>query len=118
MNEKAERLIGTTAFPAGLSQVCQAALEAQAYHVQEPYPGWYFRDWRVEERGPLPRCMPVARRIVTRGGEVAVRELASADVRGERQAGGVCSSDDAGETGWLRVCRRWRSGRRSKGVSR
>ncbi len=66
-DEKAERLIGTKAFPAGLSQVCQMALEAQAYHVQEPYPGWYFRDWRVEERGPLPRCMPVARRIVTRG---------------------------------------------------
>jgi hypothetical protein len=62
----ADSLIGTRYFPPFFSVVRLMALEALAYHQMRPYPYWYFADWKVEERGILPRCLPLARRVVTR----------------------------------------------------
>jgi hypothetical protein len=63
----AAQLIGVRAVPAGLSRIKELALESRAYHVMDPYPFHHFRDWKTEDRGPLPRCLPVARGIVGRG---------------------------------------------------
>ena len=40
------------------------AYEARAYHKLNPYPFFYFSDWRSEERGPLPRCLPFVKGMV------------------------------------------------------
>jgi hypothetical protein len=63
----AAQLIGTTALPPELASIRQASREARAYHALRPYPEFWFWDWKTEDRGPLPRCMPIARAIVKRG---------------------------------------------------
>jgi len=65
--ELAAGLIGTSSLPPGLSYVRERAREARAYHLLDPYPLYHFRDWKTEDRGPLPRCLPIARSIVRRG---------------------------------------------------
>jgi hypothetical protein len=63
----AASLIGTQNLPPGLSWVRERAREARAYQLLDPYPMFYFRDWKTEDRGPLPRCLPIARSIIRRG---------------------------------------------------
>lgn len=63
----AANLIGTMHLPSGLSDVRAKAAEAWAYHRLDPYPTYYFGAWREEDRGPLPKCLPIARSIVRRG---------------------------------------------------
>lgn len=65
--QMAAALINTRALPPGLSRIRELAAESRAYHRLSPYPRFWFKDWKTEERGPLPRCMPVARSIVRRG---------------------------------------------------
>jgi hypothetical protein len=65
--ELAAALINTRLLPPGLSQLRAQAAEARAYHALSPYPEYWFRDWKVEDRGPLPRCMPLAKSIIRRG---------------------------------------------------
>jgi len=63
----AASLIGTKTLPPGLGQIRRLAQQAQAYHVLKPYPLYWFKNWKEEDRGPLPRCMPIAKGIVRRG---------------------------------------------------
>lgn len=63
----AEALINTTQLPHGLTRLRDQAQEARAYDSLTPYPLYWFRDWKTETLGPLPRCMPMARSIVARG---------------------------------------------------
>ncbi len=63
----AAALIGTKQLPPGLKRIQELSRQARAYHTLSPYPLYYFADWKTEDRGPLPRCMPLARRIVKRG---------------------------------------------------
>lgn len=65
--QAAAALINTRSLPPGLGAIQMRAWEAHAYDCLVPYPLWHFRDWKVEDRGPHPRCMPVAKRIVSRG---------------------------------------------------
>lgn len=62
----ANSLINTKFFPPYFTTIRQLALEAQAYHMMRPYPYWQFADWKVEDRGVLPRCLPLANYIVTK----------------------------------------------------
>lgn len=63
---EARELVGTRHAPYGFDVVRERAAEAEAYHRLAPYPTWHFGDWKVEERGPLPRCMPFVRTAVRR----------------------------------------------------
>lgn len=65
--EIAAALINTKSLPAGLGTIQAAAGEAQAYDKLNPYPTFHFRDWMSENRGPLPRCMPLCKSTVGRG---------------------------------------------------
>lgn len=40
------------------------ARRARAYHGLNPYPEYSFKDWKTEERGPVPRCRPFVQHIV------------------------------------------------------
>jgi hypothetical protein len=60
-------LIGTCSLPPGLNRVRELAREARCYHLLDPYPLYHFRDWKTEDRGPLPRCLPIAKSVVRRG---------------------------------------------------
>jgi hypothetical protein len=60
-------LIGTQNLPPGLMAMRERAREARAYHFLDPYPLYHFREWKTEDRGPLPRCLPIAKSIVRRG---------------------------------------------------
>lgn len=62
----AAALIGVTREPAGFAALDLCAREAHSYHQLNPYPWWHFRDWKPEERGPYPRCMPFGRTAVLR----------------------------------------------------
>ena len=63
----AAAIINTKVPPYGLSNIRELAKEARAYHALDPYPLFHFKDWKTEERGTLPRCMPFVRTIVERG---------------------------------------------------
>jgi hypothetical protein len=63
----ARGLIGTSSLPSGLAGIRDRAREARAYHLLVPYPLYHFRDWKTEDRGPMPRCLPIAKSIVRRG---------------------------------------------------
>jgi hypothetical protein len=63
----AAALINTKHLPPGLGCLRALSAEARAYDTLSPYPEYWFRDWKVEDRGPLPRCMPLAKSIVRRG---------------------------------------------------
>lgn len=62
----AARLVNAAQPPAGLATVRMLAAEAQAYHHLNPYPWFEFRQWKLETRGPYPRCMPFPRSAVRR----------------------------------------------------
>lgn len=62
----AAALVNARHAPEGLAEARWAALEAEAYHQLVPYPVWAFSDWRVEDRGTLPRCMPFVQTAVRR----------------------------------------------------
>lgn len=63
----AAALIGTRSFPAGLRAIQSMAIQARAYHRLRPYPIYNLWDWQSENRGPLPRCLPLPKTIVRRG---------------------------------------------------
>lgn len=60
-------LINTKFAPEGLDVIRRLAYAARAYHALCPYPVYGFTDWKVEERGKLPQCLPFTRNIVRRG---------------------------------------------------
>ena len=60
-------LIGVKGLPSGLGVIIEQAREARAYNGLNPYPLYHYRDWKTEDRGPLPRCLPLAKSIVNRG---------------------------------------------------
>ena len=64
--ETAAALINTKSMPPGLQTLRASAAEAWAYHRGDPYPLYHFRNWMTEDRGPLPRCLPLAKSIVRR----------------------------------------------------
>lgn len=66
-SQMAAALINTKTLPACLDQVRRRAYEARAYDILEPYPLFHFQDWKIEDRGPRPRCLPIAKSIVSRG---------------------------------------------------
>jgi hypothetical protein len=63
---EAKDLINTKHLPSGLASVRDLALEAAAYHRLDAYPAYHFKDWKVEDRGPLPKVTPFVRTIVRR----------------------------------------------------
>lgn len=65
--QHAAQLINTKSLPPGLSHIQALAAQARAYDVLKPYPLHWFKNWKEEDRGPLPRCMPIAKSIVKRG---------------------------------------------------
>jgi len=62
----AQALLGTQALPAGHSLIAGQSAEATAYHLLNPYPWWHFKEWKIDERGPYPRCVPFGKSIVIR----------------------------------------------------
>lgn len=67
IKRQAAELIGVKARPAGYQLVVNAGTEAFAYHQLNPYPWFHFQDWKTEDRGPLPRCMPFVKGTVVKG---------------------------------------------------
>jgi len=65
----ASSLIGCPNEPAGFSGQWNLGREAYAYHLLNPYPFFHFQDWKTEERGPLPKAMPIARDIARKGAQ-------------------------------------------------
>lgn len=65
--EMAAALIGTKSLPAGLQAIRRLSEEARAYQAQKPYPLYHFENWKTENRGVLPVCLPLAKSIVERG---------------------------------------------------
>lgn len=63
----AESLIGTKSVPAGLPAIINKSTEAHAYHNLNAYPLFSFGDWKTEDRGPLPKVLPLCRSVVQRG---------------------------------------------------
>lgn len=63
----AKALINTKSKPSGLAEMQAYARKAAAYHAMTPYPQFGFQNWKTENRGVLPQCMPIAKRIVERG---------------------------------------------------
>ncbi|MES1227770.1 MAG: hypothetical protein ABUL72_03810, partial [Armatimonadota bacterium] len=63
----ARELIGVKGAPAEYKAMAARAEEATAYYFQNPYPWYAFSDWNTEDRGPLPRCMPLVRNTINRG---------------------------------------------------
>lgn len=63
----AQSLINTRHKPQGWDALMERVREARDYHKLQPYPIWQFKRWDVATAGPLPRCMPLPRRIVRRG---------------------------------------------------
>ena len=63
----AEALINTKFLPAGLMKMKGFADKADAYHKMQPYPRFALANWKTEDLGPLPRCLPLPREIVNRG---------------------------------------------------
>lgn len=63
----AAALINTTTLPPGLNVITNLSAEARAYYTLTPYPQFWFREWKTEDRGPLPRCLPLAKTVVNRG---------------------------------------------------
>lgn len=57
-------LLGKAIVPQGHPDRLRMARMARAYHAMAPYPRWGFSEWKTEDRGPLPRCLPHCRRIV------------------------------------------------------
>jgi hypothetical protein len=55
--------------PPGYINARLMALQANAYHNLRPYPAWALQEWKTEERGTLPRCMPLPRGIVRKGAQ-------------------------------------------------
>lgn len=60
-------LIGTRFLPPGLARMKKLADEADAYHRLNPYPRFALANWKTEDLGPLPRCLPIAKDLVNRG---------------------------------------------------
>lgn len=60
-------LINTKSKPDGFIEAWAQAMQAAAYHALDPYPMWNFHDWKTEDKGPHPRCMPLPRHIVSKG---------------------------------------------------
>lgn len=62
-------LIGTKYNPPGFDSTRIASRVAKAYHKLMPYPNFspMTKDWKTEERGPLPRCMALPRNLVKDG---------------------------------------------------
>ena len=65
--QMAAGLINTRHLPVGLTRAQEMAKQARAYHRQKPYPYYHFKDWNTDERGPLPRCLSLAKTAVKRG---------------------------------------------------
>lgn len=60
-------MIGTDKYPPFFREMRDAARMATAYHNLTPYPLYGLKEWVNEERGPLPRCLPLPRWIVDQG---------------------------------------------------
>lgn len=60
----ASLLINTCIPPEGYLATRALAAESWAYHELRPYPYFWFGNWKTEERGTLPVCLPIARQIV------------------------------------------------------
>lgn len=67
VSARAKALVNTKTKPAGFDLVRATSLEANAYHYLDPYPYFHFQDWKKEDRGPLPRCMPFTKGMVKKG---------------------------------------------------
>lgn len=65
--ELARVLVNTKFYPPGFQALRLTAHEAMAYHNLRPYPYFAFAEWKTEERGPMPRCLPIAQRTVRKG---------------------------------------------------
>lgn len=59
-------LLGTKFAPEGLEIITRLAKQARAYYSMNPYPAFGFTDWKTEERGPIPKCLPFVRSITKR----------------------------------------------------
>lgn len=62
-----EDFINTKFKPQDFDLIHVASLQAMAYYSLLPYPYFAFMDWKKEERGPLPTCMPFVRGITRKG---------------------------------------------------
>ena len=64
-----ESLLGTKHMPPQYGSVRGLSRTARAYHALCPYPNFsrMTKDWKVEERGPFPRCRPFVQHIVNKG---------------------------------------------------
>lgn len=64
-----QTLLGTPHNPPGFDMARLISRAARAYHALGPYPSYsaMTKNWKVEERGPYPRCLPFVQEIVTKG---------------------------------------------------
>jgi hypothetical protein len=69
MYSKPEDLIGTVHNPPGFDAARAYSRQSKAYFGLQPYPRWspMTKDWKIETRGPLPRCQPFVRRLIQKG---------------------------------------------------
>lgn len=69
MKQNPDDLIGTVNLPSNYNAVRMLSRMARAYHALVPYPSYskLTRDWKVEERGPFPRCRPFVQTLVNKG---------------------------------------------------
>ncbi len=64
-----ESLIGTKNMPSHYGLIRSLSRTARAYHSLQPYPSYsnMTKNWKIEERGPFPRCRPFVQNIVNKG---------------------------------------------------
>lgn len=59
-------IINVKAVPPGFSDYKKKAQTNRAYYNGDPYPYFGFQNWKTEELGPFPRCMPIPKAITRR----------------------------------------------------
>lgn len=69
MHTNPDLLVGTPHNPPGYEMIRNISRAARAYHDLFPYPQYsqMTRDWKIEDRGPFPRCLPFVNHIVEKG---------------------------------------------------
>lgn len=89
-----ESLLGTNHLPPQYGSVRGLSRTARAYHALSPYPSFsrMTKDWKIEERGPFPRCRPFVQHIVNKGASWLFGQQVSFRVGEEEQ-----NADDISE---------------------
>lgn len=53
--------------PANFEAYERLGKECRAYYNMNPYPFFHFSTWLTERKGPLPKCLPLAKNVIDKG---------------------------------------------------